>query len=154
MSLPAPKRLNNPFEARSQAALAAQSTPAPRPMGSGGKLTWSERQALAKKRAEEEEANSRASAAQPVTRAAPPSSASRWGTTAAVGGAAIGAATVVSTASAAQDPEPEEAFAVCALTRFSHWIGVERDSRTASASTSASTASSDDASTYRTGARS
>ena len=110
VSLPAPKKLKNPFAAYEQATLPAQqSTPPPRPVGSGGKLTWSERQALAKKRAEEEEASSRAAAAPAVSRAVPPvSSAGRWGTAAAVGGAA----TVVVAASAARDPEPEEEFVV------------------------------------------
>ena len=58
VSLPPPKMLNNPFEARAQATLAAQPTP-PRPAaGSGGKSTWSERQAFARKRANEEGAAS------------------------------------------------------------------------------------------------
>ena len=102
----ATSRPRDTFEARAQAALTDQSTPASRPAGSSGKLTWSERQALAKKRAEEEEAASRAATAPAVSRAVPPvSSASRWGTTA-------GAATVVGAASATRDPEPEEEFAV------------------------------------------
>ncbi|KAI9512505.1 hypothetical protein F5148DRAFT_848842 [Russula earlei] len=61
VSLPPPRKLNNPFEARAQAALASQ--PSPRSTGaSSGKMTWSERQALAKKRADEEEIASRAAA--------------------------------------------------------------------------------------------
>jgi hypothetical protein len=96
--------------------LTSQSTPAPRPAGgSGGKLTWSERQALAKKRAEEEEATSRAATAPEVTRAVPPVSSTRWGSAVATGGVAVGAATVVGAASASWEPEPEEEPAVRAL---------------------------------------
>jgi drebrin-like protein len=64
-------------------------------------MTWSERQALAKKRAEEEEATSRAATA-PALSSMPPSapSAGRWGATAAA--ASIGSATAVS-----WEPEPE-----------------------------------------------
>ena len=125
MSLPAPKKLNNPFEARAQAAMSAQSTPAPRPSGgSGGKLTWSERQALAKKRAEEEEVASRAAVAPEVTRAVPAvSSASKWGSAAAAGGVAVGAAAVVSAASESWEPEPEEEYAV--RTRIRYWTRIE-----------------------------
>ena len=115
MSLPAPKKLNNPFEARAQAALSAQSTPAPRPAGgSGGKLTWSERQAFAKKRAEEEESASRAAVAPEITRAVPAvSSASKWGSA-----AAVGAATVVAATSDSWEPEPVEEYAVRTRIRY------------------------------------
>ncbi|KAH7904712.1 hypothetical protein BJ138DRAFT_1119147 [Hygrophoropsis aurantiaca] len=60
VSLPAPKKLTNrfaQFEAQSQAQT-QQRTPAPA-TGGAKKLTWSERQALAKKQAEEEEMRSK-----------------------------------------------------------------------------------------------
>jgi hypothetical protein len=107
VSLPPPKRLNNPFEARAQAALSAQSVPLPRPAGaSTGRMTWSERQALAKKRAEEDEATSRAAAAPAPSR--PAASAGRWGA-AAVGGAATSVAAAVGVADVSWEPEPEAA---------------------------------------------
>jgi drebrin-like protein len=67
VSLPKPKKLVNPFAARQAeaeaAALAAQqpSTPSKTPVSATGakKLTWSERQALAKKQQAEEEEKSR-----------------------------------------------------------------------------------------------
>ena len=57
VSLPAPKKLKNPFAAMEQQSQQTfrQSTS---PTGGAKKLTWSERQALAKKRAEEEEQQS------------------------------------------------------------------------------------------------
>ena len=57
VSLPAPKKLKNPFAAMEQQS---QQSYSPSTSSSGGakKLTWSERQALAKKRAEEEEQQS------------------------------------------------------------------------------------------------
>ena len=95
-----------------------QQPPSRAPVATGEKkLTWSERQALAKKRAEEEEERSRSAAfsapSAPVynrsTAAAvppPPAPApGRWGNiTAAVGGTAVGAAV----ASQILDDEPEE----------------------------------------------
>ena len=81
VQLPKPKKLNNPFEKFQGAA----STPEPpKPTPSGGKLTWSQRQELAKQRQAEEEATSRAATATAPTSAAPPapsvgSIASRFG---------------------------------------------------------------------------
>ena len=59
VNLPAPKKLKNPFAAMEQQQ---SSTPSPSTPNSGKKLTWSERQALAKKQVEEEEARSRSAA--------------------------------------------------------------------------------------------
>ena len=78
VSLPAPKKLKNPF--------AAMETQSPQPISSSTtkKLTWSERQALAKKKAEEEEARSRsassvAPAAGPISKPVLKSSAPAFG---------------------------------------------------------------------------
>jgi len=73
VSLPAPRKLKNPFSAFEQQQ---QNTAPPlkSSVSAGGpkKLTWSERQALAKKQAEEEEARSRgASFVSPPSSAAP-----------------------------------------------------------------------------------
>lgn len=72
VSLPAPRKLRNPFAAFEQQQ---QNTAPPlkSSVSAGGpkKLTWSERQALAKKQAEEEEAKSRG-----ASFVSPPSSAS------------------------------------------------------------------------------
>ena len=66
-------------------------------------MTWSERQALAKKRAEEEEVASRAAAAPAFSRGSPSAtSAGRWGA-AAVGGSAAGVGV-------SWEPEPEAAL--------------------------------------------
>lgn len=61
VSLPAPKKLKNPFAAfeQQQQATAAPALRSSVSVGGPKKLTWSERQALAKKQAEEEEARSR-----------------------------------------------------------------------------------------------
>jgi hypothetical protein len=61
VSLPAPKRLRNPFAAfeQQQPTAAAPALRSSVSVGGAKKLTWSERQALAKKQAEEEEARSR-----------------------------------------------------------------------------------------------
>lgn len=60
VALPPPKKLKNPFAAFEQQG---QTSPTQLQSGSGGskKLTWSERQAQAKKQAAEEEARSRSS---------------------------------------------------------------------------------------------
>ena len=60
VSLPAPKKLKNPFAAFEQQQVAA-APPLRSSVSAGGpkKLTWSERQALAKKQAEEEDTRSR-----------------------------------------------------------------------------------------------
>ncbi|TFY53283.1 hypothetical protein EVJ58_g9537 [Rhodofomes roseus] len=65
-----PRRLVNPFEAMQAKAQADASQPKSQSTG-GKKLTWSERQALAKKETEEEEARSRAASYQPQPVAAP-----------------------------------------------------------------------------------
>ena len=84
-----PKRLVNPFAAREAEAQAEAAQPKSTPvgaslcptirevdssthLGSGKKLTWSERQALAKKQAEEEEARSKAASFHPPPAAATP----------------------------------------------------------------------------------
>ncbi|KAJ6624892.1 hypothetical protein B0H10DRAFT_2004715, partial [Mycena sp. CBHHK59/15] len=61
VTLAAPKKLKNPFAAFEQQAQAAPPAPVP---SAGKKLTWSERQAQAKKLAEQEEAQSRGAAFQ------------------------------------------------------------------------------------------
>lgn len=83
VSLPTPKKLKNPFSAFGQQSA---STPSPSSPSAGGakKLTWSERQALAKKQQEEEEVRSRsaayvAPAASPVSKPVFPSSAPTFG---------------------------------------------------------------------------
>lgn len=65
VNLPAPKKLKNPFAAMEQQTLTQQGSPTPSAVGASKKLTWSERQALAKKQAEEEEAKSRAAGFKP-----------------------------------------------------------------------------------------
>ncbi|KAI0940986.1 hypothetical protein AcV7_003214 [Taiwanofungus camphoratus] len=59
-----PKKLVNPFAAMESKAQVEVAQPKLQPTG-GKKLTWSERQALAKKQAEEEETKSRAASFQP-----------------------------------------------------------------------------------------
>lgn len=110
VSLPAPKKLRNPFEGRFQQQEEPQRVT---PVKKG--LTWSERQALAKKQSEQEE--SRSFAAQ--TSVPSPSPARKFGVgaaAAAVGGAAIGlgaaAAVAAHESEPESEPEPEEA-AVC-----------------------------------------
>ena len=104
VQLPKPKRLINPFENRAQDAV--QEQPAKLPGKTGG-MTWSERQALAKKQAEEEEARSRASSfKQSPTVAITP----KWKAPAAVGlgvGARVATSVGVSTLPS-KDDEPEE----------------------------------------------
>jgi drebrin-like protein len=58
VSLPAPKKLKNPFAAMEQQSQQTFSPSTPSPTGGAKRLTWSERQALAKKREEEEEQRS------------------------------------------------------------------------------------------------
>lgn len=70
VNLPAPKKLVNPFERMAQQS--AESTPTPM---SSGKLTWSQRQALAKKQQEEDEERSRAASFKPLS---PASTGSKW----------------------------------------------------------------------------
>lgn len=71
-------------------------------VGSSGKLTWSERQALAKKRAEEEEVASRVAAAPAHSRHTPSvSSPGKWGA------GAVGDAATAGNTSVSREPEPE-----------------------------------------------
>lgn len=72
VNLPAPKKLVNPFERMAQQSATAKSTPPP---VSSGKLTWSQRQALAKKQQEEEGERSRAASFKPLS---PAGTGSRW----------------------------------------------------------------------------
>jgi hypothetical protein len=68
VSLPAPKKLKNPFEAFEQPSQSHSSPQSQRSLGASGakKLTWSERQVFAKKQAEEEEARNHDAAFQPA----------------------------------------------------------------------------------------
>ena len=79
VNLPPPKKLVNPFEKMAQQTSSSPSTPTKPAVGGAKKLTWSERQALAKKQQEEEEARSKASSFKPVgstgTKWTPPSAA-------------------------------------------------------------------------------
>lgn len=79
VSLPPPKKLKNPFAAMEHQT-PTQLSPTPSATGASKKLTWSERQALAKKHAEDEEARSRsagfvppAAASKPVFKSTAPS---------------------------------------------------------------------------------
>ena len=79
VSLPPPKKLKNPFAAMEQQT-PTQFSPTPSVTGASKKLTWSERQALARKKVEDEEARSRAAgfvppaaASQPVFKSTAPS---------------------------------------------------------------------------------
>ncbi|KAG9084727.1 hypothetical protein FS749_005003, partial [Ceratobasidium sp. UAMH 11750] len=85
VSLPKPKKLVNPFEARQAEQQAAAPPPGPR---SGGGLTWSQRQALRKQQEEEENARSKAALA------------------IGVGAVAVGAAAAIATSQVEQEPEP------------------------------------------------
>ena len=105
VQLPKPRKLVNPFEKRAQEAQQEQQQPKP-PVKKTG-MTWSERQALAKKQAEEEESRSRASSFKPTPAAA---STPKWKAPTAVGlgvGAGVAAGVGVS-AFASRDEEPEE----------------------------------------------
>lgn len=87
-----PKKLVNPFAAMEAKAQAEAAPPAIQHVG-GKKLTWSERQALAKKQAEEEESRSRAASFHPSQPTAP-----AW---------------TPPPAPAAPEPEEEESWEVC-----------------------------------------
>ena len=69
VSLPAPKKLKNPFAAfgQQQQVAAAPALRSSVSVGGPKKLTWSERQALAKKQAEEEERSRTASFVPPAS---------------------------------------------------------------------------------------
>jgi hypothetical protein len=130
VNLPAPKKLRNPFEKFEQAAVPPQSA-----AGGPKKLTWSERQALAKKQ-QEEDAKSRATgfnvqdAPTPISKpvfksnapafgratapTAPPRNFGAVGMAAAAGvGVAAGVGAVAAASSFAQEPEPEVEAEVC-----------------------------------------
>lgn len=65
--MPAPKKLKNPFAAFEQQDTSPSSPQRSGPTSTGAKkLTWSERQALAKKQAEEEQSQSRNASFTPV----------------------------------------------------------------------------------------
>ncbi|OCB86325.1 hypothetical protein A7U60_g6639 [Sanghuangporus baumii] len=76
VSLPPPKKLFNPFEKMAQAS-AQEPSARPYPVSSGvpKKLTWSERQALAKKQQAEDEERSIAASAKSIS---PVSTGSKW----------------------------------------------------------------------------
>lgn len=112
VNLPAPKKLKNPFAAMEQQS--QQGSPGASP-GGAKKLTWTERQALAKKQQEEEEARSRSAAyvppaASPISKPTFKSSAPAFGRATvsssgprnfgAIGGAVGGGAAVGATAAA------------------------------------------------------
>lgn len=106
VQLPKPRKLVNPFEKRAQEALQEQHQAKP-PIKKTG-MTWSERQALAKKQAEEEEARSKASSFKPTSATV---STPKWKAPAAVGlGVAGGAATGIGAATliSRDEEEPEE----------------------------------------------
>lgn len=65
VSLPAPKKLVNPF-AQLQSQQQSNTQTSVTPSSTGKKLTWSERQALAKKQQAEEEERGRAASFQPA----------------------------------------------------------------------------------------
>lgn len=65
-----PKKLVNPFAAR-EAKAQEEAAPPKIQHVAGKKLTWSERQALAKKQADDEESKSRAASFHPAQPAAP-----------------------------------------------------------------------------------
>jgi hypothetical protein len=125
VTLAAPKKLRNPFEAMQ--ARAAEPAPGPKApaAGAGGKkLTWSERQALVKQQQAHEDAASRAAGWQGSQQVPAPAARVSTGAparegvnmqrvagAAAVGGAsvaAIGAAVLHHEEEAEPEPEPEE----------------------------------------------
>ena len=104
VQLPKPKKLVNVFEQRAQEAIQEQPKP---PVKKGG-MTWSERQALAKKQAEEDEARSQASSFKRPTVVA---STPKWKAPAAVGlgvGAGVTTSVGVSAPAPKDESEPEE----------------------------------------------
>lgn len=106
VQLPKPRKLVNPFERRAQEALQEQQQPKP-PVKKTG-MTWSERQALAKKQAEEEETRSKASSFKPTPAAV---STPKWKAPAAVGfgvGAGVATGVGVTTFASKDEEEPEE----------------------------------------------
>ncbi|KAG8760164.1 hypothetical protein FRC14_003920 [Serendipita sp. 396] len=109
VNLPQPKKLVNPFaarqaEAEAEATRAATAGPS-KPSGGAKKLTWTERQALAKKQAEEEEAKSKAASekSKAVSGAGKLAVLGAAGATVGIGIAAAAAAT---TADAPPPPPP------------------------------------------------
>jgi len=107
VQLPKPKRLVNPFEKRAQETFQEQQQQV-KPQVKKTGMTWSERQALAKKQAEEEEARSKASSFKPTPATV---STPKWRAPAAVGlGVGAGVATGAGVAIIASKDEggPEE----------------------------------------------
>jgi len=106
VQLPKPKKLVNPFERRAHEALQDQQQ-AKSPVKRTG-MTWSERQALAKKQAEEEEARSKSSSFKPIPTAV---STPKWKAPAAVGlgvGAGVATGAGVAIFASKDEEEPEE----------------------------------------------
>ena len=156
VSLPPPKKLRNPFAAMEQQQ--SQQTPSPSTSASGGpkKLTWSERQALAKKQMEEEEAKSRSAsnavpAASPISKPVYKSNAPAFGRATApqsgfrnfgAVGAAAGAGAVVGATAAfsarsippAPVPAPSSYTSARAAVQDAAW-GTEEEAQTAVAET-------------------
>jgi hypothetical protein len=107
VQLPKPRRLVNPFEKRAQESLQEQQQQVKPPVKRTG-MTWSERQALAKKQAEEEETRSRASSFNPTPATV---STPKWRAPAAVGlgvGAGVATGVGVATIASKDEEEPEE----------------------------------------------
>jgi hypothetical protein len=116
VTLAAPKKLRNPFEAM-QARAAESAAPPPKAAPAAGgakKLTWSERQAQAKKQQEEEEAASRGAgwkgSLQTPSTGVSSGAPAREGVNMqrAVGAAAIGGASVAAIGAAVLHQEEEE----------------------------------------------
>ena len=106
MQLPKPKRLVNPFEKRAQEAFQEQHQAKPQAKKTG--MTWSERQALAKKQAEEDEARSKASSFKPTPATV---STPKWRAPTAVGlgvGAGVATGAGVAIIAPKDEEEPEE----------------------------------------------
>jgi len=106
VQLPKPRRLVNPFEKRAQEALQEQQQQT-KPSVKRTGMTWSERQALAKKQVEEEEARSRASSFKPTPAAV---STPTWRSPTTVGpvvGAGVATGVGVATIASKDEEEPE-----------------------------------------------
>jgi drebrin-like protein len=157
VSLPPPKKLKNPFAAMEQQQ--SQQTLSPSTSSTSGgakKLTWSERQALAKKQMEEDEAKSRSASnavppASPISKpvfkssaptfgraTAPQSSFRNFGAVgaAAVAGAVVGATAAFSARSIPPAPVPAPSSYTSAreAVQDAAW-GTEEEAQTAVAET-------------------
>jgi len=154
VSLPAPKKLKNPFAAMEKQSQQTLSPSSSSSLGGAKKLTWSERQALAKKQAGEEEIRSRSAsfvppAAGPISKPVYKSNAPSFGRATvaqsgprnfgAVGvaagvGAAIGATAAFSAQSIPSVPVPTPSSYTSArdAVRDAAW-GTEEEAQTAAA---------------------